>query len=128
MWRIFQIKCKKPIENYSRLKKSFEEWFCNSDFVNPLKDAAYMKKWTDTREKTKTDEAVITGKISVKGSPAAIAIMDGRFMMASMGSVVGEKVTRLIETATSKKTAISISLRFRWSENARRNVFINADG
>ena len=89
-------------------KKSFEEWFCNSDFVNPLKDAAYMKKWTDTREKTKTDEAVITGKISVKGSPAAIAIMDGRFMMASMGSIVGEKITKTIEKAQRENLPLII--------------------
>ena len=89
-------------------KKSFEEWFCNSDFVNPLKDAAYMKKWTDTREKTKTDEAVITGKISVKGSPVAIAIMDGRFMMASMGSIVGEKITKTIEKAQRENLPLII--------------------
>lgn len=87
-----------------------------------------MKKWTDTREKTKTDEAVITGKISVKGSPAAIAIMDGRFMMASMGSIVGEKITKTIEKAQRENLSPYNSCLFRWCQNAGGNSFSYANG
>ena len=53
--------------------------------------------------KNQINEAVVTGIAKLDGQTVAIGVMDSYFMMASMGSVVGEKVTRLIETATSKK-------------------------
>lgn len=47
-------------------------------------------------------DAVITGECTIKGSRTVLIIMDSHFMMASMGSVVGEKITRAFETATEK--------------------------
>ena len=54
------------------------------------------------------NEAVITGKGNIKDQETIIAVMDSRFMMGSMGSVVGEKITRAIEIATLKKLPIII--------------------
>lgn len=87
---------------------SFEPWFEGKAISNPLQDAAYEKKLLDIKEKTKLDEAVITGKISLNGQPAAIAVMDGRFMMASMGQVVGEKITKTVERATKENLPMII--------------------
>ena len=55
------------------------------------------------REKTGLDEAVVTGTALIKGQTVALGIMDSNFIMASMGSVVGEKITRLFEFATKEK-------------------------
>lgn len=89
-------------------KGSFEPWFEGMAISNPLKDEEYERKLTDIKEKTKLDEAVITGKIRVNGHPAAIAVMDGRFMMASMGQIVGEKITRTVERATKENLPMII--------------------
>ena len=56
----------------------------------------------EVKEKTKLEEAVITGKALINGSEVALAVMDGRFLMASMGEIVGEKITRTVEKATKK--------------------------
>nr|YP_009313629.1 Acetyl-CoA carboxylase, carboxyl transferase subunit beta [Helminthocladia australis]SCW21883.1 Acetyl-CoA carboxylase, carboxyl transferase subunit beta [Helminthocladia australis] len=62
----------------------------------------YGKRLQDMKEKTGLQDAVQTGLGTIQSIPIAIGIMDFRFMGGSMGSVVGEKLTRLIETATSK--------------------------
>ena len=89
-------------------KGSFEPWFEGMEIKNPLNDAEYEKKLLDLKEKTKLDEAVITGKVLIHGHQAAVAVMDGRFMMASMGSIVGEKITRTVEKATKEKLPMII--------------------
>lgn len=89
-------------------KGSFKPWFEGMEIKNPLQDEEYEKKLLDIKEKTKLDEAVITGKILIHGHPAAVAVMDGRFMMASMGSIVGEKITRTVERATKEKLPMII--------------------
>lgn len=89
-------------------KGSFEPWFEGMAISNPLEDTEYEKKLLDIKEKTKLDEAVITGRISIEGNPAAIAVMDGRFMMASMGQIVGEKITRTVERATKENLPMII--------------------
>ena len=60
------------------------------------------------REKTGLEEAVVTGKALIKGEKVALAIMDSNFIMASMGTVVGEKITRLFEMATAEKLPVVI--------------------
>ena len=70
---------------------------------NPLSFPGYEKKINNLMEENQINEAVVTGIAKLDGQTVAIGVMDSYFMMASMGSVVGEKVTRLIETATSKK-------------------------
>ena len=58
-----------------------------------------MEKLAATKEKTGLDEAVVTGVATIKGQRTALAIMDSNFIMASMGTVVGEKITQLFEHA-----------------------------
>lgn len=79
---------------------TFEEWDVRMDFVNPLQFKGYEGKINNLKEKTGLDEAVLTGKGRIQGIPAVIAVMDGRFLMASMGEIVGEKITRAVERAT----------------------------
>ncbi|MCO7124837.1 acetyl-CoA carboxylase, carboxyltransferase subunit beta [Sporolactobacillus shoreicorticis] len=67
--------------------------------LNPLRFPNYMNKLESDRKKTGLNEAVWTGKGTIEGFEAAVAIMDKGFRMGSMGSVVGEKITRLIEYA-----------------------------
>ena len=60
------------------------------------------------REKTGLDEAVLTGTAMIKGQKLALGIMDSNFIMASMGTVVGEKITRAIEYATKRRLPLLI--------------------
>ena len=60
------------------------------------------------REKTNLNDAVITGFLTIHGKPTMIAVMDFKFFAGSMGSVVGEKITRAVELATEKKCGIII--------------------
>lgn len=85
---------------------SFREWDANMKWSNPLNDNAYAKKLIDTSVKHKLNDAIITGEMKIEGLSVAIGVMDTRYMMASMGYVVGEKVTRLFEKATKKKLPI----------------------
>ena len=87
---------------------SFEEWDKGLSSGNPLKYKGYEEKLEALREKTKLDEAVITGKISINGSEAVVGVCDGRFMMASMGRTVGEKIARAVERATEQKLPVII--------------------
>ncbi|MDW7658914.1 MAG: hypothetical protein SCM11_17235, partial [Bacillota bacterium] len=78
---------------------SFVEWDAGMISKNPIEFAGYPEKISQLQKKTGLEEAVITGAASIEGHPCAIGIMDSRFMMGSMGSVVGEKITRLFERA-----------------------------
>jgi acetyl-CoA carboxylase carboxyl transferase subunit beta len=70
--------------------------------ANPLKFPDYIEKLESDRKKTDLNEAIVTGKGNIDGIPVVIAVMDSRFRMGSMGSVVGEKITRAIERATEE--------------------------
>ncbi|WP_027414788.1 acetyl-CoA carboxylase, carboxyltransferase subunit beta [Aneurinibacillus terranovensis] len=70
---------------------------------NPLNFPDYAEKLDKDREKSGLSEAVVTGEGTIKGYPVVIGVMDSRFRMGSMGSVVGEKITRAIERAVEKK-------------------------
>ncbi len=87
---------------------SFEEWDKEMDFVNPLDFKGYEEKVARLKEHTNLNEAVVTGKIMINGNPAVIGVCDGRFMMASMGHIVGEKITRAVERATAEKLPVII--------------------
>jgi len=78
---------------------SFEE--INEDMIseNPLGFPDYLEKLEKDRQKSKLNEAVVTGVGAVNGKKIVLAIMDASFRMGSMGSVVGEKITRAIEKA-----------------------------
>ena len=81
---------------------SFEEMFTGIETTDPLNFPNYQKKLAAVREMTGLDEAVLTGTALIKGQKVALGIMDSNFIMASMGSVVGEKITRLFELATKE--------------------------
>lgn len=85
---------------------SFEEW--DSDVVteDPFNFPGYPEKIKQLQEKTKLKEAVLIGKAIVGRQVTAIGVMDTRFMMASMGTAVGEKITRLFERATKEKLPV----------------------
>ena len=87
---------------------SFEEWEKDMEFVNPLEFRGYEEKVKSLKEKTGLSEAVVTGKASIEGNPAVIAVCDGQFLMASMGQVVGEKITRAVERATKEQLPVII--------------------
>jgi acetyl-CoA carboxylase carboxyl transferase subunit beta len=103
----FRMHARRRIESIADTE-SFEEWFTGLNTNNPLDFEDYPKKIEQLRKKTKLDEAVTTGKITIEGHCAAIAVLDGRFMMASMGQVVGEKITRTVEKATEENLPLII--------------------
>ena len=76
--------------------------------LNPLEFKGYDDKLRASMKKTGLKEAVVTGRGKLHGHPVALAVMDFRFQGASMGSVVGEKITRAIETATREKRGLII--------------------
>lgn len=75
---------------------------------NPLEYEGYKEKVSKLKEKTGLNEAVVTGYGKIDGSDTVIAVMDSAFMMGSMGSVVGEKITRAVEYATKRELPIII--------------------
>lgn len=89
-------------------KDSFEPMFEGLNTRNPLKMKGYEAKVQALRDKTGLDEAVTTGRATIGGNSVAIAVCDGRFLMASMGEVVGEKIARGVERATKEKLPVII--------------------
>lgn len=87
---------------------TFQETEANLVSGNPLGFKGYETKIEALRSKTSLNDAVITGRLSIHGKPAMIAVMDFKFFAGSMGSVVGEKITRAIETAISEKRGMII--------------------
>ena len=87
-------------------KESFKEFNGNLRGADPLDFPDYKEKQAELRGSTGLSEAVITGTATIKGSPVVIGIMDSRLMMGSMGSVVGEKITRAFEYATEHKLPV----------------------
>ncbi len=87
---------------------SFEEIDAGLVSANPLGFAGYQEKTAILREKTGLDDAVISGRLTIGGHKAMIAVMDFKFFAGSMGSVVGEKITRAIETAIAEKRGVII--------------------
>ena len=96
---------------YRRIKmiadrKSFVEWDAEMEEQNPLQYRGYEEKLRSLQEKTGLNEAVVTGKCTIKGISVALGVCDCRFMMSSMGEVVGEKITRVFERATEEKLPV----------------------
>jgi acetyl-CoA carboxylase carboxyl transferase subunit beta len=90
---------------------SFEEMFADVEPADPLKftdKKAYKDRLVAEQKKTGNRDAVVCGKGFIKGRPIMLAVMDPDFMMGSMGSVVGEKITRTIETAAEEKMPLLI--------------------
>lgn len=81
-------------------ENTFESMDNHLKTENPLGFPSYTEKIKQDAEKTGLNEAVLTGVGEIDGQKVAVAIMDAHFRMGSMGSVVGEKITRAVEKAT----------------------------
>src|SRR5580704_2114051 len=106
----FRISARQRIEQLAD-PGSFEEMFSDIEPADPLKfvdKKSYKDRLKDEREKSGEKDAVICGKGFIKGRPIMLAVMDPTFMMGSMGSVVGEKITLTIETAVAEKLPMLI--------------------
>ena len=89
-------------------KDSFEEWDTGLFTENPLRMIGYPDRIKVLQDKTRLDEAVITGKARIGENEVVLMVMDGRFLMASMGEVVGEKIARGVERATKERLPVVI--------------------
>jgi acetyl-CoA carboxylase carboxyl transferase subunit beta len=87
---------------------SFQEMDTQLDSVDSLGFKGYLDKVKAYQAKTGLQEAVVTGRATIEGIPVLLAIMDFRFLGASMGSVVGEKITRAIEAATAERKPVIV--------------------
>lgn len=87
---------------------TFQEWDKEMPESNPLQFRGYPEKLAQLRKKTGLNEAVVTGECHIEGYRTAIAVCDGRFLMASMGETVGEKLTRCVERATEEQISVVI--------------------
>ena len=85
---------------------SFENWFEEEKTGNPLNFPEYEEKVAATQEKTGLSEGVTIGECTIYGQKTVLGVFDARFMMGSMGHVVGEKITRAMEDATEKKLPV----------------------
>jgi len=89
----------------------FEERYAGVEPADPLRfidKKAYKDRLKSEQQKTGNNDAVVCGKAFIKGRPILLAVMDPEFMMGSMGSVVGEKITRTIEDAADEKLPLLI--------------------
>lgn len=89
-------------------ENSFTNMFTNLETVNVLNFDGYDEKIKGLKKKTSLDEGVVTGTGTINGIKAAIAVMDSRFLMGSMGRVVGEKITLITELATKEQLPLII--------------------
>ena len=105
----FRVPAYKRIEMIAD-EGSFEEGDMDLDGMDgppdPLQFKGYSEKIKKLREQTGLKEAVVTGRVKINGTQAVIGVCDGRFMMASMGYAVGEKITRAVERATNEKLPV----------------------
>lgn len=87
---------------------TFDEWNALMLEENPLAFPGYENKLKIAKEKTGLDEAVVTGAAFINKHKVALCVMDSNFIMASMGKVVGEKLTRAFERATVEKLPLIV--------------------
>lgn len=102
-----------PLTAAERLRETFDKgsWFeLNADLVgcDPLRFPGYAEKLASTRERTQLHEAAVCGVGCIGGVQSVVVVLDSRFMMGSMGTAVGERVTRAVEYATRKHLPLVI--------------------
>ena len=85
---------------------TFEEWDRELVTPNPLDYKGYEEKIGSLKEKTGLEEAIVTGKACIDGTETVLGVCAGRFLMASMGEVVGEKIARAVERATAERLPV----------------------
>lgn len=89
---------------YTMDQGSFQEMDSQLSSVNPLNFPGYAEKLAKARLASGLAEAVVTGKGLIEGEPAYVGILAPEFMLGSMGSVVGEKLARMLDKACADKT------------------------
>lgn len=99
------------IDPYTRIRlvadqDSFEEWDKGLAGNDPLQFSGYDEKLETLRQSTGLAEAVVTGRAAVSGIRTAIGAMSPDFLMGSMGTAVGEKITRMVERATAERLPV----------------------
>ncbi len=105
--KLFRMNAKDRVKAIAD-KGSFDEFDINMESVNPLNFPDYEVKIKSLQEKTGLKDAVKTGRCTIGGRPCVLGVMDSGFMMGSLGSVVGEKLTRAFEYATENKLPVII--------------------
>ncbi len=103
----FRVKTKNRIRMVAD-HATFTEWFSDMPVSNPLNYEGYEEKLQAAREKTGLNEGITIGKCKVYGEEIVLGVCDSRFMMASMGHALGEKVTAAIERATKERLPVFI--------------------
>lgn len=101
------------VDPWSRIRMvvdsySFEEWDRDLEITNPLEFPGYEDKIQELQHKNQLKDAVVTGKGMISGCQVALGVMSPHFMMGSMGIVVGEKLTRMVERATKERLPVVI--------------------
>ena len=89
-------------------ENSFEEFNAGLTSLNPINFPKYDEIIKNAQERSRLKEGVVTGKCRIEGIETILCVMDSNFMMGSMGSVVGEKITRAFEKATEEKLPIIV--------------------
>lgn len=85
---------------------SFFEWDRDIPQTNPLQFPEYEEKLQEQQEKTGLSDAVVTGEADIRGKHTALGVMSPDFMLGSMGTVVGERITRMVERATDRRLPV----------------------
>lgn len=106
----YRLTAEERIKNLAD-ENSFKEMFDDLQPLDPLNFVdmePYSKRLVNAREKSGLNEAITVGTCSINGTPTALGIMDFNFMAGSMGSVVGEKITLIIEHAIAMRLPLII--------------------
>ncbi len=92
--------------DYLTDENSFSELFTEEVFTDPLSFPDYKEKYNASKAKSGENEGVICGTAAVNGNKTCLFVMDPRFMMGSMGTVVGDKIAALFEYAIARKLPV----------------------
>ena len=101
----FRMKARQRIQMIAD-KNSFHELFCGVEAGNPLNFPGYTEKAETVRAASGEEEAVICGSALIGGQMCCLFVMESYFMMGSMGSAVGEKITSLFEYALERRLPV----------------------
>lgn len=101
----FRVRTKNRIRMVAD-SRSFEPWFEDMEISNPLDFPGYEQKLKEVKEKTGLHEGVTVGKAKIYGEEVCLFVCDSRFLMGSMGHVVGEKIALAVERATSERLPV----------------------
>ena len=101
----FRVRAKNRIRMVAD-EGSFTPWFEDEKTGNPLDFPGYEGKIEEVKEKTGLSEGVLIGKCTIGGNETTLGVIDSRFLMGSMGHVVGERITASVERATEEKLPV----------------------